>query len=168
MKPKVLAGVIAAIIIIGAGVIYWTSSQSNDVSLEGDTIGTQPGTTTADNPSTVNDQQQAPTQPTRNSVVTTTQTAGSNIIIDEVSFTTPGYVVIHENINGKPGKIIAQSGLISGTRHDLVIRLTTKAGMSYIAMLHTDDGDGKFNATKDQPTLGANNQPVTIQFNISK
>lgn len=105
----------------------------------------------------------------KNSLSVSPQKFGSNIVIDEVGLQKPGYVVIHEVTAGKPGKIVAHSGLLaSGTKQDLVIRYTTKAGTSYIAMLHSDNGDGKFDETKDLPINGSDAMPVMVMFAVTK
>jgi hypothetical protein len=70
-----------------------------------------------------------PTPRLKNSLTVSTQKAGSSIIVDEVSLQKAGFIVIHENDNGKPGKVVAQSNLVSvGTKQDLIVRLTTKTG----------------------------------------
>jgi len=106
---------------------------------------------------------------TKNAISVSTQKAGSSIDIDEVSLQKPGYVVIHADDNGKPGAIVAHSGLITaGTKQDLIIRYTTKPGTSYFAMLHSDDGNGVYLATKDLPIIGSDTMPVMVEFTTTK
>lgn len=103
----------------------------------------------------------------KNRVVVSDQQAGSSVIIDEVGLQDPGYVVIHENANGQPGKIVAQSGLISaGNKQDLIIRYSVTPGTTYFAMLHSDNGDGKFNSTTDLPIPSAQTTPVMMMFSV--
>jgi hypothetical protein len=106
---------------------------------------------------------------TKNAVTVTGQKAGNSIVIDEVSLQKPGYVVIHADDKGKPGAIVARSGLVSaGTKQDLVINYAAKAGTVYYVMLHSDNGDGKFDAAKDLPIMGADAMAVMASFTTLK
>jgi len=101
----------------------------------------------------------------KNMLSVSNQKAGPTVDIDEVSLQKPGFVAIHTDDHGKPGAIIAHSGLISaGTKQDLVINYATKAGSVYYAMLHADNGDGKFDPTKDLPIVGSDAMPVMAKF----
>src|SRR6185369_333337 len=105
----------------------------------------------------------------KNTLSMSEQKAGSSVVVDEVSLQKPGYVVLHEDTAGKPGKIVVHSGLLAaGTKQDLVIRLATKSGTNYFAMLHSDNGDGKFDETKDLPINGANAMPIMVMFSVIK
>ncbi len=102
-----------------------------------------------------------------NRLLVSDQRAGSSLDIDEYTLHQPGFIAIHLVSAGKPGQIVAHSNLLPvGTRADLVINYPTKAGVSYIAMLHSDNGDGKFDATMDLPILDANGQLVMMMFSV--
>ncbi len=109
----------------------------------------------------------APTAPS-DSVAVSTQRAGNEVDIDQVKLSQPGFIEIHEVVDGKPGKIIGGSKLLpAGTRQDVIIKVAIVAGKSYIAMLHVDDGDGKFDAKKDLPLMN-NGQMVMAKFTVAK
>jgi len=77
-----------------------------------------------------------------------------------------GWVAIHEDNGGKPGKILGAQ-LFSAGKHDAgtvdLLRATTAGGV-YYAMLHVDDGDHAFDALKDMPVSGADGNPVMAKF----
>ena len=80
----------------------------------------------------------------------------------------PGYVVIHEDADGSPDKIVSHSALLSaGETADVTVMLNTKAGEKYYAMLHTDNGDGTYSAATDLPTKDAAGAIVMQRFSIS-
>ncbi len=98
-----------------------------------------------------------------------TQKAGSSAVIDQVTLTKPGFVVVHEDNAGKPGKIIGQTFLLTpGIKQDVVVKVTLQAGKTYYAMLHLDDGDKKFSAAADTPAKDAAGNPVMVKFSVSK
>ena len=94
------------------------------------------------------------------------QTAGTRVLIASVAFTNDGWVVIHEDASGKPGRILGAQRFIAGNYKDVSVDLLrgTVAGESYSAMLHTDDGDHTFDDAKDVPVTNANGMPVMANF----
>lgn len=66
----------------------------------------------------------------------------------------PGFVTIHRSIGAAPGPIIGTSAyMLPGTIVDLPIALTetTEPGLTYIALLHVDNGDERFVSEDDMP-----------------
>lgn len=169
-RPHIRLGT-SIVLIIGAAAIllaYWHWRKPSDTFDDKTALvrhETVPAPATDNsNPSTTDPQPRL-----QNIVSLSGQKAGSSVTVDQVNLQKPGYVVIHEAANGRPGKIVASSGLIpAGSRQDLVIRLSTKADSSYIAVLHADDGDKKFDGTKDTPILNAQAQPVMAEFVVVK
>ncbi len=105
----------------------------------------------------------------KNTLTVSDQRAGSTVTIDTVSLQKPGFVVIRADTSGRPGKILASSNLVSpGTKEDLVIGFRPTAGTSYYAVLYSDDGDKKFNETKDEAINTAQAIPVMAQFSVVK
>jgi len=84
----------------------------------------------------------------------------------------PGFVVIHEDSAGTPGKILGASSLVpAGETKNVPIALSraTKDGEIIYVMLHLDDGDGKFDAAKDKPALDSvSGEPVMMVVMVSK
>ncbi len=91
----------------------------------------------------------------QNAIYIAEQAPGENITVSVVHFETPGFVVIHEDTNGVPGKILGASGLLpSGETKNappIALSRATKDGETLYAMIHLDNGDGKFDAAKDNP-----------------
>jgi hypothetical protein len=87
-----------------------------------------------------------------NRVDVTDQYPGNLVYISSAQFAAPGWVVIHKDNNGKPGDIIGYTYFDKGINPGRVnLKENTKEGMMYYAMLHSDDGDKKFDASKDAP-----------------
>lgn len=89
----------------------------------------------------------AQTQVLSNTVSASNQPAGQSVKIDSVSLKEAGYVVIHEEAEGKPAKVIGNSSALqAGTYSNLVVNLTraSKDGENLYPMLHSDDGDGTY------------------------
>lgn len=95
------------------------------------------------------------------------QQAGDFITVDNYVISKPGYIVIHSlNSDGSAGAIIGQSGLLNtGRGQDLEINVNVSAGKSYIAMLHYDNGDKKFNANQDSAALNEG-KPIMATFKV--
>lgn len=72
----------------------------------------------------------------------------------QVQLEAPGFVVIHKDLNGAFGPIIGSTPLVqAGTTTQIAVSLDEAItdGQKLYAMLHRDDGDGKFDAAKDLP-----------------
>ena len=69
-----------------------------------------------------------------------------NVIINQAYLDKPGYIVIHQvKLDGKPGKVIGRSDLISGKVENIKIKVEDYLGRGeLIAMLHYDNGDGRY------------------------
>lgn len=95
------------------------------------------------------------------------QQAGAYVTVDNYVLSKAGYIVIHSvNSDGSAGPIIGQSGLLSAGRgQDLEINATIQAGRSYVAMLHYDNGDKKFDANQDAAALDEG-KPIMITFKV--
>jgi hypothetical protein len=105
-----------------------------------------------------------------NTLLISAQVAGSTTTVDNVVLAEPGFVVIHERMSdGEAGKIIGTSNLLSaGTKQDLEINVPLKAGLTYIAMLHKDNGDKKFSEATDEAIVGSDGMPVMKTFTVAK
>lgn len=100
-----------------------------------------------------------------NAIAASDQVAASTTQITSVSLVAPGYVAIHSDVNGVLGPIVTQSALLqAGTTANVIVPNPVVAETYYWAMLHTDDGDGVFDATKDVPTKDASGTVVMQRF----
>ena len=100
--------------------------------------------------------------------------APSNIVsVAVVRLEKPGFVVIHEDANSAPGKILGASGLLmAGETKDslqIVLSRPTVDEETVYAMLHFDDGDRTFDATQDRSVFDSmTGEPVMMVVVISK
>ncbi|PIR45136.1 MAG: hypothetical protein COV10_01270 [Candidatus Vogelbacteria bacterium CG10_big_fil_rev_8_21_14_0_10_51_16] len=83
-----------------------------------------------------------------------------------VSMDRRGWVVVHEQTNGVPARILGAKPYGPATGEVRVNLLRgTKAGSVYYVMLHSDDGDIEdFSLSRDLPLLGANGMPIMVMF----
>ena len=92
------------------------------------------------------------------------QQAENSIIISQALLPQPGYIVIHEDKDGKPGPVIGTSELLQDNIEQLEINLTRPAnpGEVLYAMLHKDDGDGQYEFPGDDTPLKDNAGNVVV------
>lgn len=108
-----------------------------------------------------------------NAIYVAEQTPGRQVSVSVVRLEKPGFVVIHEDTAGTPGKILGVSSLLpAGETKNLtpmtLSRATTDGETMYL-MLHLDNGDSGFDATKDKPALDSvGGTPVMMVVTISK
>ena len=67
---------------------------------------------------------------------------GTTITVTQVTATEPGWLVIHANLEGKPGPVLGQASVPAGTTDNVVVTLNTPLGETEAvwAMLHVDAG----------------------------
>jgi len=98
------------------------------------------------------------------------QAGGANVFIGSATLPDGGYVVIHKDLEGKPGAIIGISEFLSeGTTSNFLIDLDEEAvdGDSLFAMLHIDDGDRSFAFPgADIPVANIEGNIVLTKFGI--
>lgn len=107
----------------------------------------------------------------KNAVVVNDQKPGTSIVGSIVYLENSGFLVIHEDMNGAPGRILGASALLpSGENENIRVTLAkqVKDGETLHAMLHADsDGDGKFQASTDTPVQSMIGGPIHGTFRIS-
>ena len=87
------------------------------------------------------------------------QNGSGNAMVDQVIMNEPGFIVIREVINDRPGQIIEVSNFLTGGVHtNISIGLggvqdtgDTPSGSELVAVVYADDGDGGFNPFLDTP-----------------
>jgi len=93
------------------------------------------------------------------------QKPGDRVVIKSVVLGTIGWVVIHDDNNGKPGHILGAHRFNAGTYTGQVELLkATEEGKVYYAMLHADNGDKQFDYRTDLPINDAGGNPVMMRF----
>lgn len=82
-----------------------------------------------------------------------------------VTFDKSMWIAIHEDANGMPGKILGAQMFAKGTHTGAVDLLRpTEGERKYYAMVHTDDGDRKFDQKKDMPAKNADGAAIMHAF----
>ena len=101
-----------------------------------------------------------------NAIAVDDQDAGSTATVRIATLAEEGWVVIHEDWNGKPGNILGARRLPAGGHQAVVVELlrSTENGKVYYAMLHRDDGDKAFAHTRDLPFTDAQGSPIMMRF----
>ncbi len=107
----------------------------------------------------------------RNAIYIPEQLPTTEITVGFVALARPGFIVIHEGVDEGAGMIVGASFLLpageiaSGAR--IILSRTTRDGEEFTAKIHTDDGDGIFDASKDQPVRDEQGNIVMMSFTVS-
>jgi hypothetical protein len=103
--------------------------------------------------------------PTSSGIIMSDQFPGNVVYVSSVQASQPVWVEIHEDNNGQPGAYIGSQLFQPGvTPGKITLTKPTVDGRLYYAMLHSDDGDGKFDASKDLPLKDANGNIIMKPF----
>lgn len=106
--------------------------------------------------------------PTNNRIVIPNQESGGVITIQFVSFTEPGWVVVHELLPDRSlGNALGAQRFDAGEYSGGVSLLrVAESGNSYAAVLYTDNGDRRFDIGIDLPELNDSLEPIQTIFSI--
>lgn len=151
--------VLMAVAIVAAGCARTKPQSNQPTPVATATVSPSPATTS-----------NAPARIGGNLIYVPEQTPGRLVTVAQVGLEQPGYVVIHRAEGGKPGAIIGASSLVAAGDHaDLAVTLTqgTADGQSLFAMLHRDNGDGRFAANLDVPVLDLSGNVMMMEFTVS-
>lgn len=103
-----------------------------------------------------------------NRVVISDQFPGNIVYLSSVQLAQPGWVVIHKDNNGTPGAIIGSAYFEKGINPGkITLTSPTVEGGIYYAMIHSDNGDKVFDATKDLPLKDASGNIIMKLFRAS-
>ena len=97
--------------------------------------------------------------------------SGNEVVVSDVTFYLPGFVVIYDGEEVNADKILGDSGiLLNGTSENIIITLrkSVASGQKITAVMHTDDGNEIFDSPmKDLPikTRGSNTVLKTFTVN---
>lgn len=104
-----------------------------------------------------------------NVLVLETKQKGGVVVIDAVRLALPGFIVIRDDLYGKPGVVIGVSPLLSvGEAKDIkldILRDFTGTEQMY-AELHADNGDRRFRQTDDTLVANEQKQAVVVPFSL--
>lgn len=99
------------------------------------------------------------------SVALSDQSAGSRVALAKVVFDKTGWVAVYENSEGVPGKILGAQIFDRGENAGIVELLRpTEVGMTYYAILHSDNGDRKFDLASDPQMTDKSGKVVSQSF----
>ena len=103
-----------------------------------------------------------------NSIVMSDQYPGNVVYLSSVQLAKAGWVEIHKDNKGQPGDGIGYAWANEGI-NPLKITLTSPMvdGGTYYAMLHSDNGDKKFDGSVDLPLKDSNNNIIMRVFRAS-
>ena len=101
-----------------------------------------------------------------NSVLVNDQAAGKMVRVVTLNLAQDGWVAIHEDRDGKPANILGAQWFPAGQGQSGSVDLlrSSENGKVYYAMLHSDDGDRKFDHTKDLPLADPQGSPIMVRF----
>jgi hypothetical protein len=141
--------VIIALIVIGVMVFGGKSAETP-------TLGENPTATSTDQNGAAN------------RIVMTDQYPGNIVYLSSVQVATSSWVVIHADNSGVPGKVIGSAHFDAGINPGKVTLSESMIdGKTYYAVIYTDNGSGKFDATKDVPLKDSNGQVIMKIFKAS-
>lgn len=106
-----------------------------------------------------------------NAIYAPDQKPANEVVIGLAVLKDGGYVVIHEESDGKPGVIVGTSALLeAGSHNNLGVGLSRSSanGEGLFAMLHKDNGDGVFSAENDVPITGSTGDIIMMRFLIDE
>lgn len=107
----------------------------------------------------------------KNAIYVADQVPGKSVKVSFASLEVPGFIVIHEDASGAPGKILGESALLPAGENknlpSIPLSRMTKDNETFYAMLHLDNGDGQFDATEDKPAQDKlDGAPVMMIFTV--
>lgn len=103
-----------------------------------------------------------------NRITIADQYPGNVVYVSSAQFEKDGWVVIHKDNAGTPGAVIGSMYFAKGINPGkITLTENTANGQLYYAMLHSDDGDKKFDIAKDLPLKDANGSAVMKTFRAS-
>lgn len=93
------------------------------------------------------------------------QNAGASVAVSKVTLSEAGWVVVRDDTGSGMGNILGAQWLPAGTHNGVSVDLLRKTEVkrNYFVVLHNDDGDKKFDKTKDLP-IEIDGKPVSGVF----
>ncbi len=103
-----------------------------------------------------------------NRIVMSDQYPGNVVQLTSVQLAKDGWVVIHADKDGQPGDVIGSAYFSAGINPGkITLSRSTVDGGVYYAMIHTDDGDKKFDPAKDLPLKDSKGSIIMKLFRAS-
>lgn len=101
-----------------------------------------------------------------NAIAVSDQPPGMTVSVSFVALAQDGWVVIHEDADGTPGRILGAQRFAAGQGQSGNVELLRGAeeGKVYYAMLHADDGEPGFDHVKDLPLQDPQGNVILMRF----
>lgn len=116
----------------------------------------------------------APSQGLRigsNALYVPEQLPGTTISVGFAALAVPGFVVIHEGADERVGAIVGASSFLPADETQSGVSITLsrpiREAEEFFAMLHQDDGDGVFDASRDVPVKDEQGNVIEMRFGVS-
>jgi len=106
---------------------------------------------------------------TNSSVETADNMPGTSVVIPKVVLAKSGFIMIHKSNDGRTGAIVMTGDYLSAGEHTNVVvktGITTQVGEKYFAMLHSDNGNEKYDDPGADPPVIGDNGIVQTEFEI--
>lgn len=85
-------------------------------------------------------------------IIVTDQKAGARVVVDGINVSQPVWVVVSEDSNGRPARILGAQVFKPGEYiGEVALLRATIPGNVYHAIIYTDNGDGVFDYKEDSP-----------------
>mgnify|MGYP001586685817 FL=1 len=123
-----IGAVVIVVLIAGYYLLAQTQRKAAPTTTPSQSVKTKPATESAE-------------QIEKNFVEAEDQPAGTTVVTKTVKSEQPGFIAIHVDVNGQPGKVIGNSSLFpAGLNQNIISKVSpsTKAGDVVYAMYHTD------------------------------
>lgn len=153
--------IILIVIVVLAGLWWWLSQKQSTDTSTNQQNNEQTEDTTEQEPDDIVAAPATNQLASSDSVVVSDQTNGStSVTIDNLNISKPSFVVIIiPGTTGKADQVIGSSGLLTpGVKQDFEFNLKTGNKLNstddYTALIYSDDGDKKFDITKDTKVTG--------------
>ena len=152
-----LVGSFIAGLIIGVGVMFLIGS--SDLKPNTDVVGKELGGISNDGMTLKSE---------NGSISVSDQLSGDRVLLDEVSFESVGWVVIHEENNGVLGNALGARRFDAGLNKKGYVKLlrNTEIDQTYHALLYNDNGDKEFNLENDMPLRDSAGGFIEAVFNV--
>jgi len=129
------------ILVVGIGVYFFT--RTPDAIVTGVNNGNGTGTSTNQNSTTTG----LGGVSSANAITLAQNNTGNFALVSNAKLSKPGYVVIHRVNSNSDSEIIGNSDLLSASTHtniNIQLDKPVAKGQTLVAVLHEDDGDGRF------------------------
>ncbi len=156
--------VVAAVILLGG---LWFMATRDDASMTAENNNT-PGNTSAQNQGSSTAPTTAGT-PQAGSVMLAETTPGSKVVVQSAYLTAPGYIVVYRSTTDGDTKIVGKSSLLemgAYSNHTITLDSSVSKDQSVTAVLHKDDGDGKFEVPGDDSFMQSGSVRVISDVDV--